>query len=106
MLLQASQIFSTNCADLPRSVRRKVFRASLPAAGKFHWFADTDRRLTDASRGLTNADGWLTNGEIRLSDPNGRLTNPDRGLPDADGWLADRSEEHTSELQSRLHLVC
>src|SRR2546422_6216322 len=22
------------------------------------------------------------------------------------GWLAIRSEEHTSELQSRLHLVC
>src|SRR2546422_6846311 len=22
------------------------------------------------------------------------------------GWLAARSEEHTSELQSRLHLVC
>src|SRR2546429_5192543 len=22
------------------------------------------------------------------------------------GWLAHRSEEHTSELQSRLHLVC
>src|SRR2546422_3515122 len=24
----------------------------------------------------------------------------------ADDWLAGRSEEHTSELQSRLHLVC
>ena len=23
-----------------------------------------------------------------------------------DFWLVDRSEEHTSELQSRLHLVC
>src|SRR5689334_23687542 len=22
------------------------------------------------------------------------------------GWLADRSEEHTSELQSQFHLVC
>src|SRR5687768_18316062 len=23
-----------------------------------------------------------------------------------DGWLSSRSEEHTSELKSRLHLVC
>src|SRR5205809_5102810 len=23
-----------------------------------------------------------------------------------DGWITARSEEHTSELQSRLHLVC
>src|SRR2546429_7175091 len=30
-----------------------------------------------------------------------------RGLhPHAAGHAADRSEEHTSELQSRLHLVC
>src|SRR2546422_5879724 len=25
---------------------------------------------------------------------------------DANKWVAERSEEHTSELQSRLHLVC
>src|SRR2546422_6098897 len=25
---------------------------------------------------------------------------------DADGYTLERSEEHTSELQSRLHLVC
>src|SRR2546422_7810512 len=37
---------------------------------------------------------------------------PSVGEPDAAGWLAEkkaaylRSEEHTSELQSRLHLVC
>src|SRR2546422_4370465 len=31
------------------------------------------------------------------------------GIEDADSWATDahkRSEEHTSELQSRLHLVC
>src|SRR2546422_1630769 len=35
----------------------------------------------------------------------------DRGLADQDRWIGmphvgGRSEEHTSELQSRLHLVC
>src|SRR2546422_5762108 len=29
-----------------------------------------------------------------------------RGLGDADRRVLERSEEHTSELQSRLHLVC
>src|SRR5437899_7434412 len=28
------------------------------------------------------------------------------GVQPARGWLADRSEEHTSELQSLRHLVC
>src|SRR3989449_6830033 len=31
---------------------------------------------------------------------------PHRKRPGPDGELAGRSEEHTSELQSRLHLVC
>src|SRR2546422_4115398 len=30
-------------------------------------------------------------------------SSPTRAVP---GWLRNRSEEHTSELQSRLHLVC
>src|SRR3989449_3076700 len=36
-----------------------------------------------------------------------RVADPG-GLPEVtlDGSRADRSEEHTSELQSRLHLVC
>src|SRR2546422_7631960 len=29
-----------------------------------------------------------------------------RGSPSGIGWRGRRSEEHTSELQSRLHLVC
>src|SRR2546422_7605434 len=32
------------------------------------------------------------------------LIGPDRDIPAPD--MATRSEEHTSELQSRLHLVC
>src|SRR2546422_8369933 len=31
---------------------------------------------------------------------------PPRGPRPADAWRPPRSEEHTSELQSRLHLVC
>src|SRR2546422_2673762 len=30
----------------------------------------------------------------------------DRSIGNLDAWLERRSEEHTSELQSRLHLVC
>src|SRR5438874_10403306 len=37
----------------------------------------------------------------------GFLSSPDEAALDADlAWLAARSEEHTSELQSRRDLVC
>src|SRR2546429_2646038 len=37
-----------------------------------------------------------------------RLASPAKPIPSAftRGWALPRSEEHTSELQSRLHLVC
>src|SRR2546429_6123464 len=47
------------------------------------------------------APGLLSTGAI--SDPYDRAEDR-RPLPRA--WVGKRSEEHTSELQSRLHLVC
>src|SRR2546429_3099480 len=38
--------------------------------------------------------------DVRLAE-----TDPDGQVTEAP-WLVARSEEHTSELQSRLHLVC
>src|SRR2546422_3473358 len=39
------------------------------------------------------------------ADRERRPARPDRPAPQLDRWRP-RSEEHTSELQSRLHLVC
>src|SRR2546422_8050500 len=50
--------------------------------------------------------GWRGAGET--DDPIGHLAERMRALPavPVPGQTLDRSEEHTSELQSRLHLVC
>src|SRR2546422_8540556 len=54
-----------------------------------------DRELSShADRTITLRDGEIAGDELRLSVPAGS----GRGI--------ERSEEHTSELQSRLHLVC
>src|SRR2546429_6781409 len=57
---------------------------------------------------------WLRHDELRSNSPNGgchvgkllRQAFNDRPNPRPLVGSADRSEEHTSELQSRLHLVC
>src|SRR2546422_4757825 len=43
---------------------------------------------------------WNRRGRSRWRRPGNGIT------ADANAIVADRSEEHTSELQSRLHLVC
>src|ERR1035441_5306830 len=40
-----------------------------------------------------------------VESPAGQVA-PDRSLPDGKAAVAQRSEEHTSELQSLRHLVC
>src|SRR5687768_18165079 len=50
-----------------------------------------------ASAPWADADGFKLGGELR---------SPSDGRRAADAALLPRSEEHTSELQSRLHLVC
>src|SRR2546429_2722781 len=45
-----------------------------------------------------------------IADPRARYSGAEVGertlVPGKDARLGERSEEHTSELQSRLHLVC
>src|SRR2546422_1359558 len=63
--------------------------------------------LFRSSAGRHLEPGDLREGHRRLD----RLRGPAQGVRQAQGArrqgrLRDRSEEHTSELQSRLHLVC
>src|SRR2546422_6917890 len=51
---------------------------------------------------LSTLDGWWAEG---YDGPNGWAIPPAPAGQDADAADAQRSEEHTSELQSRLHLV-
>src|SRR5687768_17829980 len=50
-----------------------------------------------------SADGVLVDIGLKMEGliPKSEFPEFDKGLP-----FAERSEEHTSELQSRLHLVC
>src|SRR2546422_1179514 len=67
-----------------------------PAGGSF----DVARRLTDRNQPLR---GRTADGNLRdrfLSCLHARTVKPGSNPPQ------QRSEEHTSELQSRLHLVC
>src|ERR1041385_1148662 len=52
--------------------------------------------------------GWLAWRLTRVMDSNVAQLSGGEQFWIADGWAArfGRSEEHTSELQSRLHLVC
>src|SRR5687768_17002448 len=65
-----------------------------------------EQAVYDSPRGKCTATGW------RLKDPTSALAvwqwkMPADGKPSSLEKLAvQRSEEHTSELQSRLHLVC
>src|SRR2546422_5288297 len=59
----------------------------------------------------TLSSGTLHRPTCALFQPASTATPQDRpsapcSSSGASGWNAPRSEEHTSELQSRLHLVC
>src|SRR6266498_4462230 len=52
--------------------------------------------------GICSEDGWCWENPL----PQGRPLNAVWGSSESDVWTVGRSEEHTSELQSRPHLVC
>src|SRR5687768_4011244 len=82
-----------------------------PRASRYH------AHITQSDNGIfTIVDGAMVNNQLRRSANkvfiNGeprfdqQLKNGDRITIGASTLRFERSEEHTSELQSRLHLVC
>src|SRR5207249_11039712 len=71
-------------------------------------------RPARGQRGETHADGEDDGGQRRSQRPLGKLSGEQRTRDDAgdragehrEGQRRIRSEEHTSELQSRFDLVC
>src|SRR2546429_901473 len=61
-------------------------------------------RFTKPQNVCTGHYATYTNGFLR--SPSGPRSCSMKGSALSDGFAHDRSEEHTSELQSRLHLVC
>src|SRR2546429_3350544 len=59
--------------------------------------------LPISSEGVISRNIWSAVAEITWTGPSPTLTSGHWGW---DCLLKKRSEEHTSELQSRLHLVC
>src|SRR5690625_6920017 len=73
-----------------------LFRSCGPSRTTTAWTAGTSvRSRTHRAPGRSRAP---------VREPPGRVGRPPAGAPRAGG--AARSEEHTSELQSRGHLVC
>src|SRR2546422_7211850 len=64
-------------------------------------FRSLDRVAEDVEPAGRRDLGWHRSGVLWIEDSEQRL-HP----PVGDAGLCVRSEEHTSELQSRLHLVC
>src|SRR2546429_5399410 len=76
----------------------------------FPGFEEARNNLTGARTEFQGQDGALFISEP--ADSRGRKSQqilhfaPRNARPSAVAWISTRSEEHTSELQSRLHLVC
>src|SRR5690554_5634157 len=80
-------------------------------AGSYFYDFDNQRKGYEVPKhsgvhALKNMQFWFAvkdaNGQIRMSQ--GGV--PGQGSDVFNGPISDRSEEHTSELQSRPHLVC
>src|SRR2546422_1453175 len=61
------------------------------------------RAIFDGLEFAGRSDTWRTHHIATIRKVRNRLANISTR---AKGLVTDRSEEHTSELQSRLHLVC
>src|SRR2546422_1996305 len=62
----------------------------------------------DETAEVLGKDGFLHTGDIGVMDEKGyiRVVDRKKDMIVVSGFKVFRSEEHTSELQSRLHLVC
>src|SRR5687768_18368752 len=77
------------------------------------WGVDTDRSTPQFSLNIHSFLGWFTRATTRgtwnsclASSEITRLSSSSPVAATRQSARATRSEEHTSELQSRLHLVC
>src|SRR2546422_6590581 len=62
--------------------------------------------LTSTPLPAESLDAAVATAPSRFSAPSAEMAVPGRMEPTTTMGLSVRSEEHTSELQSRLHLVC
>src|SRR5690606_40279204 len=78
--------------ELPHRAKRRALRAGLSRIPRVY-----HARIPRARPALIPRNGWAAHGEAEAS---GEASGASKG------WETSRSEEHTSELQSRENLVC
>src|SRR2546429_2398207 len=89
---------STLCSAVARGSRLKVWNTNPISLLRMRASASSSRSETFWALSQYSPDVGVSRQPIRFMSVD---------LPDPDGPItATRSEEHTSELQSRLHLVC
>src|SRR5690606_40696994 len=100
-----SHTFSSSLPPRPRVLHSFPTRRSSDLAENL-----TDRQLTRLERAIAADErhdevhvAWQCAQELRLAY---RAVNPSDGRRIAEKLITSRSEEHTSELQSRENLVC
>src|SRR2546422_5404396 len=79
-------------------IRRPPRSTLFPYTTLFRSGADAFREAADGLLPATPLGGWMRHGGDTWNVAKMRVVAPDS--------RRQRSEEHTSELQSRLHLVC
>src|SRR5687768_18366960 len=89
-------------------IRRPPRSTLFPYTTLFRSDADA-ARVVEVARAVGRLDprsGGALDDQVRVPRPDRRDPGPQRGPIGQDVRRPTRSEEHTSELQSRLHLVC
>src|ERR1041385_9431846 len=85
---------------------RRIFLVLLVLLNLFHTSAWSQQAITGLSITIVEGEGAINNVRQRVNrEPIVQVEDNNR-KPVAGAVVVFRSEEHTSELQSRLHLVC
>src|SRR5690554_1076756 len=102
LALAGGALAISGCSDdlkVPNQGARIVLVGDLSTAGEACGFHQTNAQSLDGDAGT------LDGGTNDISEPDHDANGPPADSDAGDVGL-DRSEEHTSELQSRPHLVC
>src|SRR2546422_5085098 len=99
------------CRAVPREPTRYAATTVLPWPGSRAWKAPRAEATSNAMATTPRLASGVPTSSVKRSRVGRRAPAPPPkmgGSRSLDGKpaTADRSEEHTSELQSRLHLVC